>query len=197
MIVNPYRESDRLVVIPGTRMIQDSFGLVGCSFEDPRMSDRSWVIVGLYYPVPGRALGGVRARLLDQKGFVSFCNQRDLEILLNLAKGGQYCPWTGANYPYVNDEEDGWVGLCADEVDLSDDLFERELALRAQHEWGVLPSGSMERRIHRGDNHDAERTDILLWDADPQTGMGPDPSLENLGCRWQRVEEKRVVWEHL
>lgn len=196
-IVNPSREPDRLLVVPGTRMLQDSFGLVGCSFEDPMEPERLWIIDSVYAPIPGRALGGIRVRVVDQKGFISFCNQRDLELLLNLVKCGGYCPWTDKAYPYINDEEDGWIGLLVDAHDLADDLFARELVLREQYGWGVLPEVGLTRLIHRMAGKDVERHDILLWDADPVTGLGPDPSLENIGYRWKRVEEERVKWEQL
>jgi len=197
VIVHPFRENDLLAPIPGTRFLSDAFGLMGCSFEDPVTSERVWVIDGVYAPIPGRAIGGLRVHLTDQKGFISFCNQRDLEVLLGLAKGGQYCPWTGEKYSYVNDEADGWIGLFVDDIDLADDLFARELNLRAQHQWGVLPETTISRRIHRADKNDVERHDILLWDADPVTGLGPDPSLDNLEYRWKRVEEERIRWEQL
>lgn len=194
-IINPF--SDRLTVVPGTRILQDSFGLVGCSFEDPREPERVWVVVGAYAPIASRAVSGIRARVLDQKGFVSFCNQRDLEVLLGLTKGGQYCPWMGCSYSYVNDEADGWIGLCVDEVDLLDDLFERELVLREQHAWGVLTGSEVLRRVHRSRDNDVSRRDILMWDADPITGLGPDPSLANIQYRWRRVEEEKVKWNRL
>jgi hypothetical protein len=196
-VVNPFREPDRLLTVPGTRMLQDSFGLVGCSFEDPMMPERSWIIDGVYAPIPGRALGGIRVRVTDQKGFISFCNQRDLEILLGLAKSGDYCPWTDSAYPYVNDPEDGWIGLLADRMDLADDLHERELVMRVQHNWGVLPGMDLTRLIHRSENKDTQRLDILIWDADPDTGLGPDPSLANVSKRWRFVEEQEVRWQQL
>lgn len=170
---------------------------MGCSFEDPVTPGRHWVIDGVYAPVPGRALGGIRARVSDQKSFLSFVNQQDLELLLGLAESGRYCPWTGKPYPYVNDEGSGWVGLLVDDDDLSDDLFEKEMVLREQYGWRVLPQIDIYRRVHRMNRRDVERRDLLLWDADPQTGLGPDPRFESIGSRWSKVEEERVTWEHL
>ncbi len=196
-IVNPYRERDRLLTVPGTRVLQDSFGLMGASFEDPIESGRSWVIVGVYAPIPGRALGGIRVKVMDAKGFISFLNQRDLEVMLGLASCGDYCPWLDKQYAYVNDYTDGWVGLMADREDLGDDLFERELKTREQHGWGVLPELELTRLVHKSDNKDVQRLDILMWDADPETGLGPDPSLKNIWSRWSLVEETEVKWQQL
>jgi len=196
-IVNPYRERDRLLTVPGTRVLQDSFGLMGVSFEDPIESERSWVIVGVYAPILGRALGGIRVKVIDSKGFISFVNQRDLEVLLDFAKGGDYCPWLDNEYAYVNDYRDGWIGLMTDKADLGDDLLERELTTREQHGWGVLPELELTRLIHVRDKRDVQRLDILMWDADPETGLGPDPSLKNIWSRWTLVEEQEVKWHQL
>src|SRR6266545_5154734 len=99
MIINPNLAESRsmLRTIPGTRMLRDGT-LVGLRFTDPFQQNRIWTIQGLYAPVAGRVLGGIRAKLVDQKSFTSFCNQRDLEVLLKLGRPGNYCEWLGTDY---------------------------------------------------------------------------------------------------
>ena len=201
MIVNPYGVNSREVLapIPGTRIIEDTLGLVGVTLRDPANVVRLWTIQALYIPLRGRALGGIRAKVVDQKEFVSFCNQRDLEVLLDVASPGAYCPWL--DQEYVEPGEPGWVGLCVDEQDMLDDLYDRELEARSMAPAGaVLPSGlNFERRVHNGTENDYIETMMLLWDFDPQTGTGPDTRLETVDQRWSSVErtpgsERARLW---
>jgi len=82
-------------MVGGTRMLESTYGLDRVQIPDPKTPGRLWRVQGLYLPVHGRALGGLRAKLEDQKGFITFCNQRDLEVILGLGAPGQYCPWSG------------------------------------------------------------------------------------------------------
>ncbi len=192
ILVNPTRHNRLLQAIPGTRLLLESFGLVGAGIPDMRNGERRWVITSVLAPVPGRALGGIRVRVEDQKGFVSFCNQRDLELLLGLARPGDICPWLKADYPEFDSKE--FYGLCADEEDLLDDLHQRELQHRAEHP-GVIPFGSqLTRYIHLDDGRDIEELMMMCYDCDPVTGLGPDPRFETVGDRWTRVERSRVEW---
>jgi hypothetical protein len=130
---------------------------------------------------------------MDQHGFVSFCNQRDLEVLLGYAFPGQHCSWLHRSYPSPEDHE--WYGPCADEEDLIDDLFERELRLRNSGNAGALPSGlEIVRRVHLDANNDVEELFTLLWDRDNSTGVAPDTRLETISDRWKRVERNRLEW---
>jgi len=79
------------------------------------------------------------------------------------------------------------------EEDLEDDLHIRELELREQMGWGMLPELQLTRRIHT-DGRDLERLDMLLLDYNPDTGVGPDPSLENIGKRWAMVQQEAIPW---
>lgn len=192
MLLNPSRDRRLLQALPGTRLLLESFGLLGAAITDPKNRVRRWVITSVLAPVPGRSLGGIRARLEDQKGFVTFCNQRDLELLLGLARPGQICPWLKADYPELDDRD--FYGLCADEEDLLDDLHERELRHRAEFP-GVIQSGSqLTRYLHLDDARDAEELMMMLDDCDPVSGLGPDPRFETLMSRWTRVERNRVEW---
>lgn len=191
MLMNPHQP---IPTLPGTRILSETFGLVGVQIEDPRQDERLWTITALLAPIRRRAVGGIRAKLLDEQGFVSFINQRDLELLLNLAVPGSWCSWLGKEYPGVNCPEEGWFGICSDEVDLEDDLQERELILRHQY-GGVLPSNiELERRIHLEDGRDFEELLLLLWDKDPDTGFCPDARLETIRRRWAQVERSKVTW---
>ena len=161
---------------------------MGSEIVDPECRSRIWSVQGFYSPIVGRALGGLRLKLVDLKGFVGFVNQRDAEVLLGIASPGTYCRWLGTDYAGPGDP--GWVGLCADEEDLHDDLFERELLARSDFPPGsVLPSGlEMTRRIHGAPREDFEELMTLLWDADPRTGSAPDLRFESLEFRWKSVE---------
>lgn len=195
VLLNP--ATANLSVIPGTRMLEDALGLSGAVVPDPHEPWRHWTIQWLLAPIPGRHLGGVRAKLIDTKGFVTFCNQRDLEVLMQHGKPGQYCQWTGKNYVSPNDSE--WCGLCCDEEDLRDDLFERECRAREHYkEYPYLPQGlEFTRRLHLELNQDVEELYTLLWDMDPDTYQYPDTSLRNVQRRWSRVERLKLFWERI
>lgn len=203
MLVNPYSAGQNdLAAIPGTNILTDSLGVTGVTFIDPTYPEREWTVQGLYLPVAGRSLGGIRARVLDQKGFVSFCNQRDLEVLIENETPGSYCKWLGEEY--LEPGGPGWCGLCVDTEDLVDDLFERELELRAQYPEGAqLPNGlTIERRVHDGKYNDYIETLVLLWDYNTENNFGPDTLLETVQQRWRSVErtngrERMHLWSRL
>lgn len=192
MLVNPYKTS--FSTIPGTRILQSDLGLAGFQYADPASPLRIWTLQYLFAPIPGRRLGGVRAKLMDDKGFVTFCNQRDLEILLGVAQPGDKCHWADMDYPEIG--EKGWYGLCVDDEDLQDDLHERELRLREQYPGVLPPYLEITRRIHDS-GADAEEIDLLLWDMDTRTGLSPDARLETVDRRWVRVDRTKVIWECL
>lgn len=184
MLLNPNLGGEQLRPIPGTRMLDETFGLIGHRIIDTIESSRVWTIQALYSAVRGRIIGGVRAKLTDQKDFVTFCNQRDLEVLLNIGSPGNYCYWLDADYAEPGSRQ--WIGFCMDEEDLLDDLFDRELWVRSNFQPGeLMPDGiSISRRVHLGDREDAEETIMLLSDIDHITGYGPDIRFETLSRRW-------------
>lgn len=169
---------------------------MGVQLEDPKERRRIWCIQSAYAPIPGRRLGGVRVKLIDTKGFVSFCNQRDLEVLLGIGEPGRWCAWAGEEY--VAPGERDWIGLCSDEEDLLDDLFEREMFLRSQIQGGILvPPIEFTRRVHVDESYDAEELFILVGDFDPETGFYPDVRFETIERRWARSHRERVRWERI
>lgn len=189
MLLNPY--SQKLTTFEGTRLLLDTLGIVGAGIRDISDPRRFWTIQSIYTPVR-RALGGIRVKLLDREDFVTFINQRDLEVLLGLARPKEHCVWSGTLYYGPDDPE--WVGFCMDENDLRDDLQEREMLLRAKHP-GVLPFGvEIERKYHADYNADREELLTLLWDMDPSTGIGPDYRLETIAKRWTRIELRKITW---
>lgn len=190
MLINPNRV--QLPTIPGTRILEESFGLVGFQYMDPHEPRRAWVLQCLYAPIKRRRLNGIRAKFMDTKGFISFCNQRDLEVLLGIARPGSVCLWADMDYEEVG--ESGWFGLCLDDEDLEDDLLERELRLRDALP-GVLPTHlQIERRIHSA-GADMQELLMLVGDFDPVTHIAPDPRLETISKRWVRVERMPLLWE--
>lgn len=188
MLINPYKQ--RLITFDGTRLLIETLGIVGRGVRDTADPRRIWTIQSLYAPVPQRALGGIRAKLIDSENFTTFINQRDLEVLLGMGRPGEHCAWSG--HRYVGLEDNRWVGFYMDEDDLLDDLQEREMLLRAEHP-GVLPYGlELTRRIHREQHVDLEELWTMLWDADPETGLGPDVRFGTLEQRWARIEQRRI-----
>ena len=185
---NPYAHI--AATIPGSRILEEPLGLIGASIYDPKNDTRIWTITNVYAPLP-RSLGGIRAKLEDRKGFVTFCNQRDLEVLLGLAKPGDLCPWTNREYPDLTSKE--FYGLCADEEDLLDDLFDREMAVRSECA-GVIPFGTeLYRRVHVSAYTDYEQLYTMLYDCD-ESGYGPDTRFETMRKRWSHIEKNKVSW---
>lgn len=125
---------------------------------------------------------------------MTFCNQRDLEVLLGLGNPGEMCFWLGKKYVEPGDKS--WVGYCVDEEDLRDDLYERELLIRS--DYPMIPEGmSLTRLVHVEEGIDVEETYILLGDWDRDLGLSPDPRYETVQNRWVRVERIRATWEVL
>jgi len=193
MLLNPY--TSRLPTLGGTRLLQTSLGVVGSQLCDPTAPERVWTVQSIYAPIPGRHLGGVRAKLYDQKGFITFCNQRDLEVFLGVAAPGDWCLWASQKYVEPGDRE--WFGLCADQDDLLDDLYDRELWYRQQYTQLLPTPLEITRRIHLESGVDYEELFILRWDMDPDTGYGPDTRLETISRRWAKVERTSVQWRYI
>jgi hypothetical protein len=196
MLVNVYAEPHRAVPFAGTRLLPDAFGIMGVQIEDPKNARRIWCVQSVYAPIPGRMLGGVRIKLVDTKGFITFCNQRDMEVILGLGEPGHWCQWAGEEY--VGPEDRRWMGLCADEDDLIDDLFEKEMYFRSQVQGGILvPPIDFVRRIHTEPLSDLEEFYMLLGDYDPETGFYPDNRLETIERRWARSHRDKVRWDRI
>jgi len=196
MIVHPFLARERLQVCGG-RLLVETFNLVGIVLGDVIEPQREWTIDGLYSPIWGRALGGIRARVRDQKGFVSFINQRDLEFLLGIGTAGKWCSWLGEDY--VDPTDRRWVGFCTDEEDLKDDLYARELDVRFHQEEltgsPVLPEGlEIDRLLGINGGTDVKELLTLRLDYDPLTGEYPDRRFTAVDTRWARIEREKFPW---
>lgn len=201
MLLNPYTPEGRVLTatISDTRILQETFGVVGVDIIDLHNRYRTWTVHALYAPMRGRAIGGIRAKLVDQKGFVTFCNQRDLEVLLDIASPGAYCQWLDSEYAEPDSRE--WLGFCTDEDDLIDDLFDRELEARSLQPAGTELAAGMgfTRRVHDGLHNDFEEEMTLLWDMCRETGMYPDPRYSTVSSRWSSIvrtrhADRRQLW---
>lgn len=203
MIVHPYREKEKLQTIAG-RLLLDDFGLIGQNIRDTDISERIWTIQGMYTPIWGRHVSGVRAKVKDQKGFVSFINQRDLEVLLGEGKPEELCPWLGEEYvsPY-NDRH--WVGFAMDAEEMDDDLYDREQVMR--FDWLEVCGGSaqalpannappleVEREVYLGPRLDRVERLYLHRDYDPETGEMPDTKISTVRRRWTRIDITASNW---
>jgi len=194
MLIHPFLQKEKLRVHQGTRLLQETLGLVGRALFDPLEKSRLWQIEALFAPIAGRTLGGVRAKLVDEKNFVTFINQMDLEVLLGLVKPGMKCHWSGRSYSGPGDRD--WYGLCVDDDDLIDDLYGRELMLRSEYNYQMLPEGlEIYRRVHHEEKVDKEELHLLIGDYDRETGVCPDPRMETIENRWVRADSTRVIWE--
>ncbi len=196
MIVNPYTQEGRSLIRPlgDTNLLEHTFGLVGKRITDLHNRFREWEVNALYAPVRGRSVGGIRAKLVDQKGFITFCNQRDLEVLLDIASPGAWCQWLGSDYaePFTTE----WIGFCADEDDLVDDLYDREVEARAlycPHNTPLPDSLNFNRRVHNGLHDDFEEEVLFLGDTYYESSAQLDSRFETVVNRWRSVERTPQV----
>lgn len=193
MILNPTKQNDLLQVFGDTRLLVHDFDLVGTSLGDPKDSSRVWTIHNLFKPLP-RCIGGIRARCLDQKGFMSFIDQMSLEVLLGMGAPGDECVWADRSYPSPSDRD--WFGFCCDYLDVLDDLYVRELGLR--RDYPILPAG-MEISFYVHSDHQADAIDryYLIWDGNRETGISPDTRMSTIESRWARIEREAVKWSRI
>lgn len=182
MLLNPC--TTKLETYPGTRALAFSLGIEGQQLTDPKEPWRVWTIQRLFAPIGGRRLGGIRAKLFDSHGFVTFCNQRDLEVLLGLGRPGARCMWLKDDY--LEPEDPDWYGLCADGEDLKDDLHEREMQLLQQHGYPLPPKSEITRSVHYDEGNDVNELHVIT----NLEGM----ELERINRRWALAESLRVQW---
>lgn len=181
-------------------MLEETFGLIGVKVNDPLKPERVWVLDGVYAPIRGRAVGGIRAHAVDQKGFAAFINQRDLEVLIGIGQPGKYCRWLGEDYVDPL-EGDRWFGFMLDDDDLLDDLYAREQEIRMVQEEvtgaALLPEGlELTRRLHLSLGVDCEELLLFLGEHWFVDGL-PDMRLKTAEFRWKRVERTAVEWRRI
>ena len=194
MIINPFQHKERLKPIPGTRILPEDFGLLRTLLEDTVNPARLWRVVGVYSPLSARSAAGLRVKVIDEQGFITFVEQMQLEVLLGEGRPGELCPWSGKRYqPSDHHMFDGFV---MDDDDLLDDLLDREHILRASCVNGVIPNtANITRKVHLGDGEEFEDTLIMLYDGDQETGLHPDYRQDTLMNRWSRSERNRARWK--
>ena len=201
MLLNIYET--RPATRQGSRQLEAPIGIEGARIQDLYDATRHWTIGPSYLPSHGRQLGGIRVQLVDQKGFITFCNQRDMEVLVGSGRPGEWCRWAAETYVAPGDEK--WVGLYCDEADVQDILYDHETQLReySQYRPWLLPPGvrvppvDIEFRVHAEAGYDVEERHVLVLDHDPETGYGPDTRLETLHQRWARSERRRIQWNRV
>lgn len=190
--------STLLTPLTPTRRLREDLDVVGQEFTDPTNSRRCWTVDGLYAPIQARALGGVRLRVKDQKGFVSYINQRDAEVLLNYASAGELCGWLGSQR-YLSPSDINFWGLCIDPFDMEDEIVSIEAMIRYDkfraRASPIIPTGyRISVPLHLGKGEDVLRMLSFTGDMDPGTMLSPDLSLERAARRWQILDTRKVDW---
>ena len=183
MLTNPF--TNPIPLVEGTRMLAQFIGVEGRALQDPKEPWRWWTIQRFFGPIPGRRLSGIRAKLEDTRGFVTFCNQRDLEVLLGLGIPGQRCPWLKEDYLEPSDPD--WYGMCADSEDLQDDLQERELFIRNSQPnpaTCLQPWIQLTRLVHLDEGNDVSELYTLIQD--------DGYNLTTINRRWTRIERQKA-----
>jgi hypothetical protein len=190
--------------IPGSRLLMVNSPVIGKGIPDDDDSDRVWTVTNLYAGIPRRTGNlGVRYRCVDNSGFVSFINQRDAEVLMEIGSSGERVPWDDGVQTYASPRDaNRWEGFCMSQIELNDDLYAFESWLRMYHGTKdpaapvkILPPGSShKRRVYVGANRFYEEKWELVLDADPTSGMGPDTALETVDKRWRRTQMTPVAW---
>jgi hypothetical protein len=145
-------------------------------FVDPFDSMRFWKVIAVYAPVR-RLIRGLRMKVQDQRGIVSFIEHMELEVLLGVGMPGKVCPWSGHLYAEPRELN----GPCMDDYDLDDDLYDRELELQSQ---GQLFMGmEIQRLVHL--DRGIDRTE--RWYLNQYDDLG----VSNIRRRWVRIESER------
>jgi hypothetical protein len=201
MLLNPFKDPPDRFCIEHSRVLGEGFlpnQFAGTVLKDLQDPTRLWTLACFYMPLRSRALQGVRAKFIDQKGFITFCNQRDLELLLGFAKPGMWCPWTNSPYPELDGPD--FYGFFMDYEDCVDDLHGWEMAKRQEY-WqrgfqAIPETFSITRHLHLEARVDVEQVDLFLHDYDPVTGLSPDFDVQHISHRWRRVERNSVSWNH-
>lgn len=192
MLINAYARPPRPVA--GCRLLEENFNILGRELQDPHERGRIWTLENAYSPASGRRIGGIRVKARDQKGFITFINQRDLEVLLGEGFPNAWCEWSGSRY--VGPQHADWVGFAADDDDLLDDLYEVELALR--EESLILPAGlTVTRLVHLARGTDRQEQWAFVMDVNLRTGLSPDTGFSTLKSRWTLLRRDTVYWERM
>lgn len=192
MIVHPTSDARATQVIAPTRCLDDQFGLVGATFEDPKNPRWTWTVLGVYSPIPNRTLPGVRTLVVHpQSGVYSFYNQRDLEVAIGMYSQGDVIPWMPGIVRYPGPHNPNFYGACLDNEDIRDLTQQQERMLRQEilKQQGNMriPAGyQLKRRLHMDYTRVVEETIQCLGDNLSANGT-VDMSLDAVERRWRRT----------
>jgi hypothetical protein len=188
----------KMDVIPGTRYLAYTSGLIGKRFIDPHRATREWTVIDELCPLREPLV--TRLRVRDQCGVVSFINELDFDVLRHAVRPGSTDHRTMQSYPDIGDYRHGWEGLHVEYEDLDDDLLAREVALRNEYNGWYLPLSNtindLARFIHT-DGKDYMFIEKLIQDVAPETGVGPDWRFETISKRWSQYHKENIDWECL
>jgi hypothetical protein len=180
MIINPHTLT-ATQFHPDSRQLLLTLPAEGEVFKDPRNKRRTWRVLSFFQPAHRY---GLRARLVDNKHVVGWCNQRDLELLLGQADAGERCPWLGEDY--VGPQNPGWVGIGMEPVDWQDELRLREIDMLTQG-CEIAPWTELETLCEWASRPCFAR---YLYNGGPFDG--PDVTL-----RWLPYEKEMIEWNSL
>ena len=198
-IVSPELAVSRLRVSDSSMILFLKHDCIGKSVRDPDNKSRLWTVRDAFAPEEDVAAGnslGVRFRCIDARGFVTFINQRDLEVLLGYGKPGERIPWSDNRYYVSVFSEAHWVGFQVQKWDSLNDLHLRETAIRIDRGYGNAPipmGATITRLIHMRDGQDLEVKFTCVGNADRHSGYGPDTQFGSVEYRWNCVEKTTRV----
>jgi len=187
MIVHPTRDRHLMGIIPGSRILKETFNLIGHEIVDRQTPGGKWLISGVYAPIAGRKPQGIRVKVTNpMTQAVTFVEQLYLEVALSIAEPGSYCLWSQSAYPAPGSSS--FHALVCDDDDLEDDLYDRELIYRDLPD--PLPEGSTIERTYQSEPG-AVFHEILTLVNGP-ANRGPNSlGIQNIDARWKRVERSR------
>lgn len=184
LIRNPHRH---MPVLANSYQLIDELGLPGQQLFDDETS-RIWTVIAVY--APRSVTGGVRIKLNDNRGFVSFLEQEDYEVIFDMVQPGDICPWSGRKYAGPGDRD--WNGLYADDFDLKDDLYDRHQEFVRIYN-GYVPTDALIQRCVHSENRDF----LESWGYLPSLAGHIPITADNVDTAWVRVESMNVKWEEI
>jgi len=189
-LVNPIDCSNRYRV-GSSNLLSIPLDYFNLPFADPTSRGRQWIVRNAFAVDPSYVEMGLRLRVFDTRDeLCSFINQRDLEVLLGLARPDHQIPWAPSQRFYAPGAH-GFVGLYLDEVELEDDLFLRECVLRCitfRCQPTPIPKGTaITRALYDSQMQEYQEVLHCVGDCNPVSGWGPDPERASVKTRWKTV----------
>lgn len=152
---------------------------------------RTWTIIGMYLPANGTPWPGIRVLLQDAKGFKTFLLQDEAELLLECAKPGSFCAWSGRNYHSVGSNL--WRGPFVDTEGMADLVYDAEVLSRVDKNGYPIKASlgtEVEIRAHLG----TENKDwIFRYELTETIPVEARCSLDGVLERWRRMPSPSSV----